>query len=399
MKYPGWNPMIIEPRIRNNICVTAHPLGCAAQVKAQINYVKARDRIESPKRVLVIGASNGYGLAARIVSTFSSTASTIGVAYERPGTKSKTGTAGWYNIESFKKEAVTDGYQAWNINGDAFSEEIKSQVLNIIRQNLGELDFLVYSIAAPRRMDPQTGELYSTVIKPIGNTFTSKTVDFLSGKVSEISAEPATEEEIAHTIKVMGGEDWRLWIEKLQNGGVLAENFLTIAFSYIGPDFTKAIYRDGTIGKAKEDLENSANQINNVLASLGGKAIVSINKALVTRASAVIPAVPLYISLLHKVMKEKNLHEGCIQQIYRLYHDFLFANNPPAFDHKGRIRMDDWEMNQDVQKKVAELWEQVTTENLSQLADIDGLRQEFLRHHGFGMPGVEYGRDVEPDIF
>jgi enoyl-[acyl-carrier protein] reductase/trans-2-enoyl-CoA reductase (NAD+) len=399
MKYPGWNPMIIEPRIRNNICVTAHPLGCAAQVKAQINYVKARDRIESPKRVLVIGASNGYGLAARIVSTFSSTASTIGVAYERPGTKSKTGTAGWYNIESFKKEAVTDGYQAWNINGDAFSEEIKSQVLNIIRQNLGELDFLVYSIAAPRRMDPQTGELYSTVIKPIGNTFTSKTVDFLSGKVSEISAEPATEEEIAHTIKVMGGEDWRLWIEKLQNGGVLAENFLTIAFSYIGPDFTKAIYRDGTIGKAKEDLENSANQINNVLASLGGKAIVSINKALVTRASAVIPAVPLYISLLYKVMKEKNLHEGCIQQIYRLYHDFLFANNPPAFDHKGRIRMDDWEMNQDVQKKVAELWEQVTTENLSQLADIDGLRQEFLRHHGFGMPGVEYGRDVEPDIF
>jgi enoyl-[acyl-carrier protein] reductase/trans-2-enoyl-CoA reductase (NAD+) len=391
--------MIIEPRIRNNICVTAHPLGCAAQIKAQINYVEARDKIESPKRVLVIGASNGYGLAARIVSTFSSTASTIGVAYERPGTKSKTGTAGWYNIESFKKEAETDGYQAWNINGDAFSEEIKSQVLDIIRENLGELDFLVYSIAAPRRMDPQTGELYSTVIKPIGNTFTSKTVDFLSGKVSEITAEPATEEEIAHTVKVMGGEDWRLWIEMLKNGGVLAENFLTIAFSYIGPDFTKAIYRDGTIGKAKEDLENSVDQINNVLAPLKGKAIVSINKALVTRASAVIPAVPLYISLLYKVMKEKNLHEGCIQQIYRLYHDFLFTDNPPAFDRKGRIRLDDWEMSQDVQKKVAELWEQVTTENLSQLADIDGLRQEFLRHHGFGMPGVEYGRDVEPDIF
>ena len=391
--------MIIEPKIRRNICLTAHPLGCAAQVKAQINYVKARDRTESPKRVLVIGASNGYGLAARIVSTFSSTASTIGVAYERPGTKSKTGTAGWYNIESFKKEAETDGYQAWNINGDAFSEEIKSQVLDIIRENLGELDFLVYSIAAPRRMDPHTGELYSTVIKPIGNTFTSKTVDFLSGKVSEITAEPATEEEIAHTVKVMGGEDWRLWIEMLQNGGALAENFLTIAFSYIGPDFTKAIYRHGTIGKAKEDLENSADQINNALAPLKGKAIVSINKALVTRASAVIPAVPLYISLLYKVMKEENLHEGCIQQIYRLYHDFLFTGGPPTFDHKGRIRLDDWEMRQDVQKRVAELWEQVTTENLSQLADIDGLRQEFLRHHGFGMPGVEYGRDVEPDIF
>lgn len=391
--------MIIRPKIRRNICLTAHPLGCAAQVKAQINYVKARDRIESPKRVLVIGASNGYGLAARIVSTFSSTASTIGVAYERPGTKSKTGTAGWYNIESFKKQAETDGYQAWNINGDAFSEGLKSQVLDSIRENLGEVDFLVYSIAAPRRMDPHTGELYSTVIKPIGNTFTSKTVDFLSGKVSEITAEPATEEEIAHTVKVMGGEDWRLWIEMLKNGGVLAKNFLTIAFSYIGPDFTKAIYRDGTIGKAKEDLENSADQINDVLAPLKGKAIVSINKALVTRASAVIPAVPLYISLLYKVMKEKNLHEGCIQQIYRLYHHFLFTDGPAPVDHKGRIRLDDWEMSQDVQKKVAELWAQVTTENLSQLADIDGLRQEFLRHHGFGMPGVEYGLDVEPDIF
>ena len=218
--------MIIEPKIRNNICVTAHPLGCAAQVRAQINYVKARDRIESPKRVLVIGASNGSGLAARIVSTFSSTASTIGVAYERPGTKSKTGTAGWYNIESFKKEAETDGYQAWNINGDAFSKEIKSQVLDIIRKDLGEVDFLIYSIAAPRRMDPDSGELYSTVIKPIGNTFTSKTVDFLSGKVSEITAEPATKEQIAHTVKVMGGEDWRLWVEMLQNGCVLAENFL-----------------------------------------------------------------------------------------------------------------------------------------------------------------------------
>src|SRR5210317_607842 len=223
--------MIIEPKIRNNICVTAHPLGCAAQVRAQINYVKAGDRIESPKRVLVIGASNGYGLAARIVSTFSSTASTIGVAYERPGTKSKTGTAGWYNIESFKKEAVSEGYQAWNINGDAFSQEIKAQVLDIIRGNLGEVDFLVYSIAAPRRMDPHTGELYSTVIKPIGNKLTSKTVDFLNGQVNEITAEPATEEEIAHTVKVMGGEDWRLWVEMLQNGGVLAENFLTISFS------------------------------------------------------------------------------------------------------------------------------------------------------------------------
>jgi enoyl-[acyl-carrier protein] reductase/trans-2-enoyl-CoA reductase (NAD+) len=391
--------MIIEPKIRNNICITAHPLGCAAQVRAQINYVKARDRIESPKRVLVIGASNGYGLAARIVSTFSSSASSIGVAFERPGSKTKIATAGWYNIESFKKEAEKEGYQAWNVNGDAFSTEIKSQVLDIIRENLGKIDFLVYSIAAPRRMDPQTGELYSSVIKPIGKKLTSKTVNFLTGEVGEISAEPATEEEVAHTVKVMGGEDWKLWIEMFQNSGVLAENFLTIAFSYIGPDFTKAVYRDGTIGKAKENLERSADQINKLLAPLAGKAVISINKALVTRASAVIPAVPLYISLLYKVMKEKKLHEGCIQQMYRLYHDFLFTAAPPSLDHKGRIRLDDWEMRADVQNEVAKLWEQVTTENLNGLADIQGLRQEFLRHNGFGMPGIDYSQDVDPDIF
>ena len=390
--------MIIEPKIRNNICVSAHPLGCAAQVKTQINYVKARDTIESPGKVVIIGASNGYGLAARIVSTFSSGASTVGVAYERPSTKSKLGTAGWYNIESFKEEAEKEGYQALNVNGDAFSEAIKSEVLEIIRENLGEVDLLVYSIAAPRRMDPATGELYSSVVKPIGKKFTSKTIDFLTGEVREITADPATQEEIAHTVKVMGGEDWSLWIRMLEKGGVLAKNFLTIAFSYIGPDLTRAIYRDGTIGKAKEDLEEIAEQISKLLEPYGGRALVSVNKALVTRASAVIPAVPLYISLLYKVMKEKKLHEGCIQQMYRLYHDFLFTDSPPKADDKGRIRIDDWEMRADVQKEVAELWEKVTTENLKQLADIDGFRQEFLRHHGFGMPGVDYTQDVEPDV-
>jgi enoyl-[acyl-carrier protein] reductase/trans-2-enoyl-CoA reductase (NAD+) len=390
--------MIIQPRIRNNICVSAHPLGCVAQVRTQINYVKARDLIESPANVVVIGASNGYGLAARIVSTFSSGASTIGVAYERPSTKSRPGTAGWYNIESFRKEAEKEGHRAWNINGDAFSEEIKAAVLEIIREDLGEVDFLVYSIAAPRRMDHETGELYSSVVKPIGKKFTSKTVDFLTGEVSEITAEPATEEEITHTVKVMGGEDWRLWIEMLQQAGVLAENFLTIAFSYIGPDFTKAIYRDGTIGKAKQDLEEKAAQISKLLEPYGGKAIISVNKALVTRASAVIPAVPLYISLLYKVMKDKGLHEGCIQQMYRLYHDYLFTGTQPTVDDKGRIRIDDWEMREDVQKEVADLWQKVTTENLKTLADIDGLQQEFLRHHGFDMPGVDYSQDVEPDV-
>lgn len=391
--------MIIEPKIRNNVCVNAHPLGCAAQVKAQINYVKARDKVASPRRVVVIGASNGYGLAARIVSAFGSGAATIGIGYERPGTASRPGTAGWYNTESFKMEAEKERYQAWNVNGDAFSEEIKSEVLEIVRENLGEVDFLVYSIAAPRRMDPKTGELYSSVIKPIGKRFTSKTVNFLTGEVSEITADPATEEEVGHTVKVMGGEDWRLWIGMFQREGVLAKNFLTTAFSYVGPDFTRAIYRDGTIGRAKKDLEEKAVQINELLKPSEGRAVISVNKALVTRASAVIPAVPLYIALLYKVMKEKKLHEGCIQQMYRLYHEFLFTGGPSPVDHKGRIRLDDWEMRKDVQKEVAGLWGEVTTDNIRDLADMDGLRDEFLRHHGFGMPGVDYTQDVEPDIF
>lgn len=391
--------MIIKPRIRNNICVNAHPLGCAAQVKVQINYVKARDRIEGPQRVVVIGASNGYGLAARIVSAFGSGASTIGVAYERPGTKSKFGTAGWYNTESFKREAENEGFKAWNINGDAFSQESKSKVVRVVSENLGEVDFLVYSIAAPRRMDPKTGELYSSVIRPIGSKFTSKTVDFLTGEVSDVTADPATEQQIAQTVKVMGGEDWRLWIEALLGAGLLARDFLTIAFSYLGPDFTKSIYRQGTIGRAKKDLEETVAQINKLLVPSGGRAIISVNKALVTRASAVIPAVPLYLSLLYKVMKEKNLHEGCIQQMYRLYHDILFAGSEPLVDGKGRIRMDDWEMREDVQQEVANLWEKVTTENLQRLSDIEGFRQEFLRHHGFGMPGVDYSQEVRPDLF
>ena len=391
--------MVIEPKIRNNICLNAHPLGCAEQVKAQINYTKAQGKIKSPKRVLVIGASNGYGLAARIVSTFNSGASTIGVGYERPGTKTRTGTAGWYNIESFKKEAEKEGCKAWNINGDAFSKEVKSEVSEIIRDNFGAVDLLIYSIAAPRRIDPETGEIYSSVIKPIGEKYTSKTVDFLTGEVREITAEAATEEEIAHTVKVMGGEDWGLWAKTLREAGLLAENFITVAFSYIGPTFTNAIYRHGTIGRAKTHLEESAAEINKLVEPLGGRGMISVNKALVTRASAVIPAVPLYISLLYKVMKAKKLHEGCIHQMYRLYGDYLFTGGDLRTDRKGRIRLDDWEMRKDVQEQVAWLWEMVTTENVSMLSDIDGFREEFLRHHGFGMPGVDYGKDIHPDIF
>jgi enoyl-[acyl-carrier protein] reductase/trans-2-enoyl-CoA reductase (NAD+) len=391
--------MVIEPKIRNNICLNAHPLGCAQQVRAQIQYIKAQDKIKSPKRVLVIGASNGYGLAVRIVSTFSSGASTIGIGYERPSTKTRTGTAGWYNIESFKKEAEKEGYQAWNINGDAYSKEVKSEVVDIIKDNLGEIDLLIYSIAAPRRIDPDTGEIYSSVIKPIGEKYTSKTVDFFTGEVKEITAEPATEEEIAHTVKVMGGEDWRFWVKALEGAGLLAEKFMTVAFSYIGPPFTNPIYRHGTIGRAKAHLEESAAEINRIIEHLGGKSIISVNKALVTRASAVIPGVPLYISLLYKVMKAKKLHEGCIHQMHRLYGDHLFSGGALRTDHKGRIRLDDWEMREDVQEEVARLWEMVTTENLSVLSDIDGFREEFLRHHGFGMGGVDYGKEIRPDIF
>jgi enoyl-[acyl-carrier protein] reductase/trans-2-enoyl-CoA reductase (NAD+) len=286
---------------------------------------------------------------------------------------------------------------AWNINGDAFSSEIKAEVRHAIKAHLGQIDVLIYSIAAPRRIDPETGEIYSSVIKPIGRPFTAQTVDFVTGVVQEISAAPATETEIAQTVKVMGGEDWLLWVRMLAEAGLLAPGFSTLAFSYIGPERTRAIYRDGTIGRAKLDLEEKAAIIARRIDPLNGKAWVSVNKALVTRASAVIPAVPLYISLLYRVMKDKGLHEGCIQQMYRLYHDHLFSGTPPATDAKGRIRLDDWEMRADVQQEVDQLWEQVDQGNVKKLADIRGLREEFLRHHGFGMPGVDYGRDIEPD--
>lgn len=384
--------MTIEPRIRDNVCLNAHPQGCFAQVKNQIQYVKQREGIESPKRVLIIGASNGYGLAARIVSAFASRAATIGVAYERPPKGKRTASAGWYNNEAFTTLAQQEGYPAWNLNRDAFSNDTKAEIVEQIRATLGQVDFLVYSIAAPRRVDPETGDIYTSVIRPIGQSYTAKTVDFLTGEVREETSPPASPQEVSDTIKVMGGEDWALWIQKLMATECLAAGFQTIAFSYIGPDITRPIYREGTIGRAKEDLEKRVQSINARLAPLSGRAVIGIQKALVTRASAVIPAVPLYISLLYQVMKAKGLHENCIQQIYRLYHDFLFSNPPAAPDESGRLRLDDWEMRPDVQAEVAKLWLQVNNDNIHQLADLDGFRTEFLRHHGFAMPGVDYGR-------
>jgi enoyl-[acyl-carrier protein] reductase/trans-2-enoyl-CoA reductase (NAD+) len=390
--------MIINPKIRRNICINAHPLGCAAQVRTQINYVRDRPKIEGPRKVLVIGASNGYGLAARIVSAFASDAATIGLAFEKPAGANRTATAGWYNIEAFRREAKAAGLPAWNVNGDAFSEDTKAQIMAIVKDFLGQIDFLVYSIAAPRRIDPVNGEIYSSVIKPIGKPFTAKTVDFLSGVVSEVTAEPATEEQIIHTVKVMGGEDWMRWIDQLLAANLLARGFQTVAFSYIGSEQTRPLYRDGTIGAAKKDLEQKAEDINTMLGDVDGNARVSVNKALITRASAVIPAVPLYIALLYRVMKAKKLHEGCIQQIHRLYGDFLFSGGVLKQDSRGRVRLDDWEMRPDVQHEIRELWQQVDQDNIRELADIEGLREEFLRHHGFGMPGVDYSQDVASDM-
>ncbi len=387
--------MVIEPKIRGNVCFTAHPVGCDRQVQQQIDYVRAQKKIKGPQKVLVIGSSNGYGLATRIVSAFSGGADTIGVAYERPGKGSKSGSAGWYNNVAFEEKARKEGLIARSVNGDAFSDEIKSEVIDLIKQHLGKVDLVVYSIAAPRRIDPKTGEIHSSVIKPIGASYTARTVDFQSGRLYETTTEPALEKEVEDTVKVMGGEDWGLWIEALDTAGVLAPGITTIAFSYIGPELTAPIYRQGTIGQAKKNLESTAAVLQKRLSSKGGQALVSINKALVTRASAVIPAVPLYISLLYRVMKEKKLHEGCIQQMYRMFNDSLFSGEAPELDNKGRIRLDDYEMRPDVQQEVADLWQQVSAENLESISDIKGFRAEFLRHHGFGMQGVDYEADVK----
>lgn len=387
--------MIVKPKIRNNICLTAHPEGCAQQVKNQIDYVRSKGPITAPVNVLIIGSSNGYGLAARITSAFGGRADTIGVSYERPGTGTRVGTAGWYNERAFLREAERAKVSAWNVDGDAFSDQTKEEVVKILREKAGPVDLVIYSIASARRKDPKSGELYATVLKPVGKSCRSKTVDFQTGKVFKVDAEPATREEIESTVKVMGGEDWALWLEALSGAGLLMENVLSVAFSYIGSSFTKPIYRDGTIGKAKEHLEKTAVNINKKLAAAHGKAIISINKALVTQASAVIPSVSLYISLLYKVMKKKRLHENCIQQMFRLFRDFLYADNPGLPDDMGRIRLDDLEMREDVQREVAVLWDAINSENVELLSDIEGFRDEFLRYHGFGVPGVDYGKDVE----
>ncbi|MDM1356007.1 enoyl-ACP reductase FabV [Myroides marinus] len=383
--------MIIQPRTRGFICLTSHPEGCAENVKKQIEYVKSKGQIvNGPKKVLVIGASTGFGLASRISAAFGSNAATIGVFFEKPGTEGRPGTAGWYNSAAFEEQANAAGIYAKSINGDAFSDEIKKETIELIKKDLGQIDLVVYSLASPRRTHPKTGVAYASVLKPIGQPFTNKTVDFHTGVVSQISIDPVSEQsDIDNTIAVMGGEDWKFWIEDLKAAGVLADGAKTVAYSYIGPELTYPIYRNGTIGMAKNDLEATVPVINDMLKDINGVSYVSVNKALVTQSSSAIPVVPLYISLLYKVMKEKNIHEGCIEQMQRLFADRLYGSNL-SLDTEGRIRVDDWEMREDVQAEVAKLWEDVTSENIEVISDLAGYRRDFFNLFGFEFDSVDY---------
>ncbi len=391
------NLVVIEPRIRGFICISAHPVGCEAHVQEQIDYVKKQGPINAaPKKVLVIGASTGYGLASRISAAFGGGAATLGVFYEKPSENGKTATAGWYNTLAFDRKAKTAGLYTHSINGDAFSDAIKEKTIEVIKKDLGQVDMVVYSLASPQRMHPKSGTLFKSVIKPVGHTFTAKTLNTDKDLVREVTIEPASEQEIADTKQVMGGEDWQMWMDALRQAKVLADGAITVAYSYIGPAVTWPIYRDGSIGVAKLDVEATAKKLNEQLAATGGKAYVSINKALVTQASSAIPVVPLYISLLYKVMKEKNTHEGCIEQIYRLFASNLYNGAKPNLDAAGRIRIDDKEMDSDVQAKVDALWPQVTTENLKEISDYESYGSEFLKLFGFGLDGVDYTVAVDP---
>jgi enoyl-[acyl-carrier protein] reductase/trans-2-enoyl-CoA reductase (NAD+) len=390
--------MIVAPKVRGFICTTAHPEGCAAHVAQQIGVVKAGGPIANgPKRVLVIGSSTGYGLASRITAAFGSGAATVGVFFERPGTADRTATAGWYNSAAFEKAAMSAGLYARSFNGDAFSDEVKSEVIEAIRADLGNVDCVVYSLASPRRTHPRTGEILKSVLKPIGATYTNKNLNTTTGVVDTVTIEPANQEEIDQTVAVMGGEDWELWIDALLSAGVLADGVKTVAYSYIGPEVTWPIYKNGTIGKAKEDLERVQRELDTKLAPLGGKAWVSVNKALVTQASSAIPVVPLYISLLYKAMKADGTHEDCIEQMDRLFRDRLYGASPRP-DEAGRIRVDDWEMQPALQALLSKRWEDVDSNNLADLADFEGYQSSFLRLFGFGLDGVDYAEDSDTAI-
>jgi len=392
--------MLLRPKVRGFVCVTAHPIGCAAYVQEQIAYVKGRGPIRSgPRKVLVIGASTGYGLSSRIAAAFGSGASTFGVFYDRPSEDGRPATPGWYNTIAFDRVAKAAGLYSRSLNGDAFSDAIKAQAIDRIRAELGPVDLVVYSVASPRRVHPRTGAVHRSALKPIGQPYCNKTVDTDTGVVSDISIEPATREEISDTVAVMGGEDWELWMQALDDARLLAPGATAVSYSYVGPEMTWPIYRNGTIGMAKNDLERAARRIDAMLKVNGyGRAFVSINKALVTQASSAIPVVPLYIATLYKVMKALGTHEGCIEQIQRLFSTQMYNGSALAFDDAGRVRLDDFEMRPEVQRQIIESWPRITTETLEQLTDIAGYRAEFLKLFGFGLAGVDYDADVEPHI-
>ncbi|RIV24118.1 trans-2-enoyl-CoA reductase family protein [Alicyclobacillaceae bacterium I2511] len=390
--------MIIQPKIRGFICTTAHPLGCALQVQRQIEYAREQSAIQGPKKVLVIGSSTGYGLASRIISTFAAGADTLGIFFEKSATDKRTATAGWYNTAAFQQAAHAVGRTALNINGDAFSDAVKEQAIDMIRKHFGSVDLIIYSLASPRRTHPRTGESLFSVIKPVGKSFTSQTIDVNTGTLSQVTLEPANDEEIRQTVGVMGGEDWELWINALNDAGVLAKNATTVAYSYIGPAITFPMYREGTIGKAKDDLEATAIRLNASLQKTGGRAFVSINKAVVTQSSSAIPVVPLYISILYKIMQEKGIHEGCIEQIYRLFAKRLYTGDTVPVDEKGRIRIDDYEMRPDVQTEVLNAWNHMNQENLTLLANLEEYQQEFLSLFGFSNEKIHYAEEVNPVV-
>jgi enoyl-[acyl-carrier protein] reductase/trans-2-enoyl-CoA reductase (NAD+) len=386
--------MIVAPKIRGFICTTAHPTGCAKHVADQIAVVKSRGPIANgPKKVLVVGSSTGYGLSSRIAAAFGSGAATIGVFFEKPAEAERCGTTGWYNSAAFETEAKAAGLYARSFNGDAFSDAMKAEVIEAIKKDLGQVDCVIYSLASPRRTHPKTGEVFKSCLKPIGASYTNKNLNTGNGVVNEVTIEPATDDDIAQTVAVMGGEDWEMWIDALQGAGVLADGVQTVAYSYIGPEVTWPIYKNGTIGRAKEDVERVQRILDAKLAPIGGKAWVSVNKALVTQASSAIPVVPLYISLLYKVMKAEGTHEDCIEQMDRLFRDRLY-NGDPQPDEAGRIRVDDWEMAPAVQQLVDQRWKEVNTDNLAELADFEGYQSSFLRLFGFGLEGVDYDADV-----
>ena len=389
--------MIIKPRVRGFMCITTHPTGCEANVKNQIDYIKRQGSIDAPKRVLVIGSSTGYGLAARITAAFGGGASTLGIFFEKPGTERKPGTAGWYNSAAFHQFAEQEELYAKSINGDAFSTEVKEKTIATIKQDLGQVDLVIYSLAAPRRQHPVSGEVFNSTLKPVGKSVTMRGINTDKEEIQEFSLDAASDQEISDTVAVMGGEDWQMWMDALEQAGVLADGAKTTAFTYIGEKITWDLYWDGTIGQAKKDLDSKVLSIREQLASSGGDARVSVLKAVVTQASSAIPIMPLYLAMLFKEMKANGTHEGCIEQLYRLFTECLYGTNPRT-DEVGRLRVDELEMQPEVQASVAQAWANISTENLAELTDFTGYKKEFLNLFGFEMDGVDYDADVNPEV-